>query len=242
MINVTISSPSPPSSIPCYNIDMSCKLSDNNLVEIVKDVESVDECSGLCRDDDQCQHFTHFSSVFSAECHLVSSCNTLIQMSGAVTGAGSAEDCLCSMSVVPAGDDLESVFADNEFVCLVKCRDNDHCSHYMFHTEMSLCKLYQDPASFTTTSNTALRTGPRSCVSQDNHCSLAMLDTNSGTDCRYRISLFPHHKMRYVILKRLQSAAVSCLICCQKGSNNVPMDRKSAEQLLVVLLQLFLSE
>ena len=128
-----------PSAQSCFDENMACKFEGENLLlDPFYNIQSLSMCEDLCKRDN-CSFYTYYSNrtetPLSLQCHLFSSCDSLIPIPGAITGTLS--DCLCSMDLVAEdGELLRSTPAVNEFLCSVECRNEQDCSHYMYQDEL----------------------------------------------------------------------------------------------------------
>ena len=127
-------------------------------------MEDSERCAELCREDPDCKYFTYYTdqaqvSTLARECHLLSSCHTLLPVPGALTGSQQS-DCVCSLPVLPSGGQiLQSLPADSEVECLLLCRYSSLCSHYFYHQTIALCKLLANPDTFSPSPSKEVRTG-----------------------------------------------------------------------------------
>ena len=173
-----------PRSEPCFREDLACSLETDNLIEI-RESKSLEECRDFCTTRN-CSYFTYYTDktgeLYYGQCYLFSSCENLVEFTGSITGYN-YQDCLCSMEVIAEdGDPLKTIktYAENEYICLLKCRDQPSCTHYMFTEVISLCQLLGNPVTFSSYANGGVRTGPRQCVHQDGQCGLSMLGSLSN--------------------------------------------------------------
>ena len=179
-----------PTALPCFNLDEACKLESDNILNISTNKSNVQECVQECANQN-CTYYTYFTenaeNILQNQCYLFSSCDTMISAQGSITGTGDQENCLCSIELTPTdGEVLESLYAPNEYNCLVKCLGIPHCSHYVYYENLGICELLKDPSSYSRPQSSGVRTGPRECsISDDENsqqCGLAILDNASWGD------------------------------------------------------------
>ena len=191
----------------CFAPDFACKLSPEIVSsgEIVGDVSDVGHCAQLCNNRSSCEFYTFYSGEAAVvvggeagECHLLSSCPHLVEVEGAVT-ASQRSDCTCSLEVVPGdGHLLASLSAPSEVECLLECRAERGCTHYLYHQSLAYCKLLESPTTFLPSSSPDLRTGPTACKYETNPdnvggvgkdiCRLAVLNNSSHLLVDYVVS------------------------------------------------------
>ena len=87
----------------CSLDDYACDIVDDNLVELVNDVSSVDECRQACNDNRaSCKYFTYFgpdSYPFVETCMLFSSCKELDPCTDCHSEALLCNDAYCTAPV-----------------------------------------------------------------------------------------------------------------------------------------------
>eukprot|EP00092_Neocalanus_flemingeri_P010623 GFUD01011445.1.p1 GENE.GFUD01011445.1~~GFUD01011445.1.p1 ORF type:complete len:425 (+),score=118.58 GFUD01011445.1:49-1275(+) len=125
--------------IDCYLDNQECRIEANNLVNTYMHISTIEECTGLCQEDNTCTAFTHFgqdSHPFPQACLLFSSCSQRMSCQDCVTGSNQA-DCTCSLKY--SGEVNDDNFVEmvgsvtDESACKKLCIKSDKCVIYTFY-------------------------------------------------------------------------------------------------------------
>ena len=170
----------PESPVTCSNEGVECEYDENNLIDAVMNVPTLEECRQICLDRDYCSYTTYFydsASPVPSFCLLFKTCETTNNCSDCMS---ENMDCfkMCGRNVV--GDLRENVQdiipnIESEMDCKQLCLNNTSCSYYtyffnnntQFHKFCFLQTEFLPPVE----SCEACITGPVSC---QNACSLKM--------------------------------------------------------------------
>jgi len=170
----------------CKVSGQTCEFQEN-LLSIVPNIQTIDECELICKDNSECTFFTYFgedNSQFSENCILFSSCDNLVTC----TDCSTTQYGKCSLNLEPIsfcshpvvghiGENLLQFLPNlpNQIDCLGACLNTPDCSHYTHHNASSQmvpngCFLFSSlqapfaPCEF-------CQTGPANCST--NQCMLS---------------------------------------------------------------------
>ena len=127
----------------CTAEGQSCKIIEGNILAIIPNILTIDECSLLCQDTQNCSFVTIFgenSFPFSDTCVLFSSCDELQECSDCETtntNCGIVEkDELCSSNI--EGRIAHNLVAfhtnvANQSSCRASCYSSEGCNYYTYH-------------------------------------------------------------------------------------------------------------
>ena len=122
----------------CLVEGQACEAGQDNLLNVIPGIESMDECKALCVDSYDCQFVTHFgaeSFPLQNYCNLYRNCTTLIE----------CQDCRTEVELCfeKCGESLEGSLnenvlevihdVNNELVCKSHCRSHSGCEAYTYH-------------------------------------------------------------------------------------------------------------
>ena len=122
-------------SVSCFQDGQSCVITDN-LIESFITVTTWEECSMICRVDQQCRAFNFFgaSSDESNSCLLLSACEDKVPCDDCVIGT-EQKKCTCSIGYTSNHSDtldrVESV--SDEMSCKFFCLEKENCTHYTYY-------------------------------------------------------------------------------------------------------------
>ena len=165
----------------------ACGMHDN-VLGIENSISSLEECTGLCQDDDDCKYATFYgqnSFPFSETCIMFRSCDDIVDCVDCTTEDSTCKEVSCTTSVgveSRIGDNLVSFIPDleDENECRTQCRNNSDCLFFTYHDLHDLsfsraCFLLSSlKAPIKTCHN--CKTGPKTC---DYTCSLLHEDGGS---------------------------------------------------------------
>ena len=186
------------SPITCSSNNTACDNHNDNLIETVNGVDTVEECRQLCYDDQECEYLTHYSEhsfPLQSLCLLFRSCEETHECSDCVS---ETRDCFftCAEHVVGAiNENLLEFLSDveSEHECRDHCSSSNNCSYYTHFTQ-------DDPNSRTCVLLTHLLeplqpcatclTGPVECEDNNDDCQMivagehhsSMMFTNIGEE------------------------------------------------------------
>ena len=122
----------------CHVEGQVCETTEDNLIEIISDVETLEECGNLCYTDRNCHVFNYFganSFPFTRTCVKLLTCDTLLP----------CEDCYAEDEYCPCGSMVEGQIGNNliEYISLVPsesdckfmCFDREGCSFFTYYDE-----------------------------------------------------------------------------------------------------------
>ena len=128
------------SPVTCASDNIACDALEDNIMDSIGGVATIEECRQLCLDNDGCQFLTYFgqdSFPFKETCNLFSSCKQTHPCTDCVS---ETRDCyqVCGTNVVGVidGNLLASyVDVENEAECRNHCRATSNCSYYTYFLE-----------------------------------------------------------------------------------------------------------
>ena len=127
----------PDSPVTCSNEGVECEYDENNLIDAVMNVPTLEECRQICLDRDYCSYTTYFydsASPVPSFCLLFKTCETTNTCSDCMSeNMGCFK--MCGSNVV--GDLRENVQdiipnIESEMDCKQLCLNNTSCSYYTF--------------------------------------------------------------------------------------------------------------
>ncbi len=135
LASITLDSP-----VTCSSNNTACDNSEDNLLDTVGGVATLEECRQLCYDSDSCGFLTYYglqSFPYQEFCFLLRSCEQTHSCDHCVS---ETRECYatCSLNLVGV---IDSNFLDlllnvpTEVGCRGQCVNNDACSHYTYFTE-----------------------------------------------------------------------------------------------------------
>ena len=186
------------SPITCSSNNTACDNHNDNLIETVNGVDTVEECRQLCYDDQECEYLTHYSEhSFPLQnlCLLFRSCEETHECSDCVS---ETRDCFftCSDHVVGGiNENLLGFLSDveSEHECRDHCSSSNNCSYYTYFTQddpnSRTCVLLTQLLEPLQPCSTCL-TGPVECEDNNNDCQMivagehhsSMMFTNIGEE------------------------------------------------------------
>ena len=137
---------------PCHIEGQVCETTDDNLIEIISDVDTLEECRDLCHTSAKYHVFNYFgnnSFPFVKTCMTLSACDNPLQ----------CEDCYAENKYCPCGSTVEGQIGDNliEYIpsvpsgsdCKHMCADNEGCKFFTYYDENhtgfpNICFLLSD--------------------------------------------------------------------------------------------------
>ena len=162
---------------------VECDFNEDNLIDAVMHVKSLEECRQMCLDQESCEFISYFddsAAPISHFCSLFKSCDTVSKCTNCVSES-MACDTSCSDNVV--GDLDENVLdvvtnIDTQAECKQSCLSTPRCSFYtwffpsssLYHRHCFLQSEFVGP----TQPCTACITGLRDCSDTTANCSLFM--------------------------------------------------------------------
>ena len=168
LLLATVSGESP---VTCSSSDVACNTEQENILDGIGGVATIEECRQLCYDNEDCQFLTYYgldSFPFQEVCYLLSSCEETHSCTECVSETKSCFQ-VCGSHVVGVIDDnlLESYFGvETEVECKEHCRTTSNCSHYTYFLEedpnSQLCVVLSYLIEPLQPCNTCL-TGPLEC-------------------------------------------------------------------------------
>ena len=170
------------SPVTCSREGVECEFNEDNLIDAMMHIMSLEECRQMCLDHEMCEFISYFddSAVpFSHLCQLFKSCDTVNTCSNCVS---ENMGCFRSCSYNVVGDLDENVLdtvpnTDSEMACKQWCLNTTDCSYYtyffpnstLFHNYCVLQTEFVAPAQPCSTCITA----PVDC-SLETECSLTL--------------------------------------------------------------------
>ena len=169
------------SPVSCSSEGVVCAFSEDNLLDQVPGVATLDQCRELCLDMDTCQYISYFdenATPIAGFCQLFNTCENVNNCTNCYT---ENIDCrTCGTNVIGGlGDNVLDVipYIESEMNCKELCLMNSTCTFYTYflandtllHQNCFLLTEFAPPAQPCST----CITGPRGC-SQPGGCSLAV--------------------------------------------------------------------
>ena len=130
----------------CSSEGVECEVSEDNLIDAVMHVMTLQECRKMCLDQDTCQFISYYDDTaapVSHLCQMFTACDTVINCSRCMT-ENMACYTYCGSSVV--GDLDENVQdlltnIESEHDCKKSCLDSAECFYYTYFFPNSTCGL-----------------------------------------------------------------------------------------------------
>ena len=166
------------SPVTCFSNNTACDNTEENLLDSLNGVGSVEECRQLCYDNQDCGFITYYgqdSFPYRELCFLFRSCEETHSCSGCVS---ETRDCYksCGVHVVGIiGDNFLDVVSEvsSEENCQAHCVANSECNFYTFFLETDpnagSCILLTSLIEPVLPCNSCL-TGPTDCSSSQEDC------------------------------------------------------------------------
>ena len=127
---------------PCKDDFQICEATEDNLIEIISEVETIEECRDLCHNSyPNCKFFNHFSNrtfPFTNTCMILDACDELRDCDYCYVEEAYCERPFCGSTVEGRiGDNLiERVpLVPSEKDCKIICADTEGCTYYTYYEE-----------------------------------------------------------------------------------------------------------
>ena len=155
----------------CYIKDEECKVDGDNVISILHNIPTLEQCRQICHDEEHCSFLSYFganSFPFTETCMMFSTCDELSSCTDCRTEDSSCR--LCSLAIEGhVADNLVEYLTsvESEFECQAACAQNQFCSFYTYYSlEDSsfpgMCLLLNDLLSPTRECNNCM-TGLSQC-------------------------------------------------------------------------------
>merc|ERR1719450_1144862 len=128
------------SPVTCASDNVACTVHEDNLLDIVGDVASIEECRQLCYYMEDCDYLTYYDingSPFIEVCQLFSSCEQTHNSTNCVSETRTCYN-KCGKKVLGVlGDNILGAIGDvnTALDCKENCRTTSNCSFYSYFTE-----------------------------------------------------------------------------------------------------------
>jgi len=147
-------------------------------------VATMEECSQLCQDNQDCKAFTHFGSknpFLSEACLLFYSCEQRVECEDCVTGS-KQEECTCSIGYegFKNADNVENLLDKilDELECKKRCKLSRNCKAYTYYNGDDIA----NPHTCVLLTRTEFIGGSWPCK----HCSTGPSHCDAGLPCKVK--------------------------------------------------------
>ena len=128
------------SPVTCVSDNVACDIHDNDFIESVGAVSSIEECRQLCYDNEDCGFITYYDDggfPYQEVCQLFTSCLHIHSCTGCTSETRACYQ-VCGDNVIGGLDDnLLAIVPDvqSEINCKEHCRSTNNCSFYTYFTQ-----------------------------------------------------------------------------------------------------------
>ena len=183
------------SPVTCSREGVACEITDNNVLDQVPGVPTLDMCREFCLDLENCQYLSYFdenATPVSGFCQLFKTCEAINNCSNCYT---ENIDCrTCGTNVVgDLNENVEDVIpnVESEMACKILCLENSKCQFYtlflandtLYHSNCFLLTKFVAPAQPCST-----------CISGPVDCSGCSLSMNGESSQSLMLDSFRYYR------------------------------------------------
>ena len=130
---------------PCHVEGQVCKKTEDNLLNFISDVKTLEECQGFCYANSNCFVFNYFganSSQFTNSCMILSACDNLQQCENCFAEYSYCHRSCASPVEGPMNDNVIGFLQNKtELECKSTCNATGDCSFYTYLEKRKTCFL-----------------------------------------------------------------------------------------------------